>query len=217
MQAIIDTVISLDVVIMHFMNGAVRNPVFNWLMPLFDNDHAWLLPMIAAWVGLMIFGNRRSRWVGIGALAIVALTDPLSSRIIKPLASRIRPCNLLEGLNVWTNGAWIVLPDPVIEIYRGSYSFPSSHAVNTGAQALWFGRAYPRAKWLWYGLAGVIGFSRVYIGVHWPSDVIAGWMVGAMCFCVVWLIWVRFVPGFPTGGGSGASIKPPEDNVGGNA
>ncbi len=179
---------------MYFINDTLRNPVFNWLMPLFDNDRAWLLPMIAAWAGLMIFGNRRSRWVGIGALVIVALTDPLSSRLIKPLVSRIRPCNLLEYLHLWWDGAWIVLPDPVIEIYRGSWSFPSSHAVNTGAQALWFGWAYPRAKWLWWGIACIIGFSRIYIGVHWPSDIISGWIVGGLCFGVVWFISIRLVP-----------------------
>ena len=173
---------------MYFFNDAIRNPIFNWLMPIFDYDHYWRIPLIIAWLALMILGKRRERLIGIGALVILALTDPISSRVIKPFIGRIRPCNVLPDLNMWKDGMWIIIPDPVIEIYRGSWSFTSSHATNTGAQALWWGWAYPKTRWLWWGFAGIIGLSRVYIGIHYPLDVLGGWILGGICFVIVWLL-----------------------------
>jgi len=184
----------IDIYLMYFFNGTIRNPVFNWLMPLFDNDRAWVLPLAAVWLLVMIFGDRRARWFAVGALVLVGITDPLSSRVVKPLIARIRPCNILGGLNMWKNGAWIVLPDPIVEFYRGSWSFTSSHAVNTGAQAFWWGWAYPHTRYIWWGFAGIIGLSRVYIGVHWPSDILGGWLLGGVCFLVLWVVAVKALP-----------------------
>ncbi len=199
MEHIIDFAVGLDIRLMYLLNVSLHNPVFNWMMPIFDNDHAWRLPLLLAWMVLMIFGNRRTRLVGLGALVLLLITDPVSSRLIKPLAGRIRPCNILSGLNMWKDGAWIVLPDPVIEIYRSSYSLPSSHAANTAAQALWWGWAYPKTRWVWWGLAVIIGYSRVYDGMHWPGDVVMGWIVGGAAFGLVWLVSVRWVKNIDSG------------------
>ena len=190
----LDFLSSLETKLMYFLNVNISNPVFDWSMPLFDDSRAWLIPMIALWLAVMIFGNRRSRLIGFGALILILLTDQISSGIFKPLIERIRPCNLLPGIHMWKDNAWIVIPDPVTGIYKNSWSFVSSHATNTAAQAIWWGWAFPRMRLACYCVAGTIGFSRIYIGVHWTSDVLGGWMLAGLCFGVLWWVSIRYIP-----------------------
>jgi len=172
---------------MFFFNGTLHNPVFNWVMPIFHEGRVWLIPLILAWLAAMIKGDRRLRLTALLCLIVVLATDQVSSFVLKPLAARIRPCNVLGGLHLWKDGAWMITPDPVVKVYKSSFSFPSSHAANAGGQAFWWSWAYPRTRWWWIVLAFLIGFSRIYDGVHYPFDVLAGWAVGGFGFGVVWL------------------------------
>ena len=194
MDAVIEILVGFDVWLMFLFNETIRNPIFNWVMPIFDYDYAWRLPLFTVWILVMIFGNARARWVGLGALIMVGLTDPISARMFKPWIGRIRPCNVLSGLNVWWEGAWVIVPDPVVGTLKGSPSFPSSHAANIGGQAFWWGWAYPKGKWVFAGLAVLIGFSRIYDGVHYPLDVFGGYVVGLVSFIIVWYPTTRWGP-----------------------
>lgn len=179
---------------MYFLNVTIRNPIFNSILPVFDNEHAWRIPLILLYLSVLIFGSKRTRLIGLGALILILITDPVSSRILKPLFGRIRPCNVLANLNMWKEGMWIVIPDPVLEIYRGSFSMPSSHAANMGAQALWWGWTFWRSRWMWWGIGLTVGFSRIYDGVHWPADVLVGWTVAVLSFMLVWTVWSKLFP-----------------------
>jgi undecaprenyl-diphosphatase len=135
---------------------------FPWLTDL-DN---FRIPILVGWLLLMIFGGRRGRKAGILLILTLILTDQSSSSLLKEWVGRIRPCFALQGV------------EPLIR-QSHSPSFPSSHAANSvgGAMIL----ALCLGRWWWSGmlLAGAISFSRVYVGVHYPLDLLGGALLGA--------------------------------------
>jgi len=190
----IDFVVKIDVQLMYFLNVALHNPVFDRIMPLFHDDHAWRATLVIVFLVLVVFGGTKGKWTVVGGLMLLALSDPISSQIIKPLVGRIRPCNVLDGIWLFKGGIWLITPEPVIEIYKSSYSFTSSHAANTSGQAIWWGLYYPKIRWYIWSLGIAIGYSRVYDGVHYPVDVFFGWVIGALCFAIIWSASQRWGP-----------------------
>ena len=108
-------------------------------------------------------------------ISVIAVSDTLSSKIIKPVVERVRPCN---------NPA--IAPYLKILVPCGSgYSFPSSHAVNHFAGAVFvlltfFTDCKSPPKWALISWAISIAFGQVYVGVHYPLDVLCGAALGAL-------------------------------------
>ena len=100
------------------------------------------------------------------ALAIGA-ADLVSVRVVKPQVDRARPCK--------------VDPFRVKHPFGcgSGQSFPSTHASDTAAAAMIFAWGAPRLSFLGLALTILVGVSRVYLGAHWPTDVLAGWALGA--------------------------------------
>ena len=104
----------------------------------------------------------------------LALTLFVNDRVVKPAVSRVRPSQVVAM------GARVVeLPAPVTP------SFPSGHAASATAAALALARVWPSARLALAALATLIAFSRIYVGVHYPSDVVAGALLGATCAFIV--------------------------------
>ena len=122
-----------------------------------------------------------TRKAGVAALAAMVLGLLCTNVVLKHLVARTRPWLVVEGLT-----ALVDEHDP--------NSFPSGHTSASFAAASAWCRTLPRR---WMGvtavvLAALMGFSRLYVGVHFPSDVLAGVLVGLFCGWLACLLWQRF-------------------------
>jgi membrane-associated phospholipid phosphatase len=134
----------------------------------------------------MTYGKKA--WVLIFALtATVTVSDTFSSKIVKPIVHRVRPCNDVR------------IKDKVKLLIRPSsgYSFTSSHAANHFAAAVFLFFAFaPARRWIGIVLlvwAGTIAFGQVYVGVHYPSDILFGGLFGAGIGFIAWVLYQKYI------------------------
>lgn len=171
----------LDSTLFHLLNRGAANPAFDWLMPRLTNLHHWRPLMALVILGCLVGlwrGSRTLRIAIICAAIAVGVSDLVASRVAKQLIDRDRPCHAVVAGAQPSDPSVRLVPG---EHCPGSHSFPSNHASNTMALASvgwWFTRR--RTRWLWFLLPLVTGYTRIYLGYHYPSDVLGGWLFGAV-------------------------------------
>ena len=181
---------SLGARLFRLLNVKAATPVLDILMPIITDFRRSRIVLLLVWAFLVLFGGTRGRWVALMLIPLVAATDQLSASLIKPLVARSRPCDVLGSVHFWYGPeGWITTPAEVIRSYKSSFSFPSSHATNITGAMLFLGLAFRKTLWPMLCVALVVSYSRVYIGVHWTSDVIVGMALGAL---LGWLAWIAF-------------------------
>ncbi len=163
--------VSVDLALFRLINIAWGWDALAPVMRFFSGFVYWLplLVLLALW--MLFRDGRRGRITVLLLLFLVPTTDQVSSHLLKPLVGRPRPCRVEAGIaGVRTHGARCS--------HRGS--FPSSHAANVAAVAALLALRYRRARLPAGLIAFMVGYSRVYLGVHYPSDVAGGWLLGAL-------------------------------------
>lgn len=138
--------------------------------------------LVVAGIAAVFPERRMAAWRVVMAIAVTSIAVDL---VIKPLVHRPRPPDVLTDVRV-------------IDQRPITSSFPSGHTARAFAGALAVSRLLPSMRVAWWALAMAIGISRIYVGVHWPSDVIAGALVGLA------LAWFAL---------GGRSIRAPERRV----
>ena len=161
----------LDLHLFQVINGDLSNAVFDSLMPFITDPGPFVIPLTLIGVGLVVWGGWKGRLLVVMALLLLVVSNAVSEQL-KQLFQRPRPCLALETVRL------------LVGCSKTNFSFPSSHASNITAQALLFAYSYrPIAVPLFLVAAGV-GYSRVYVGVHYPLDVVGGILVGLACGAV---------------------------------
>ena len=157
------------------LNGRWTNPFFDWLFPYFRHSMFWAPLYLFLAVFMFLNFGRKGAWWSLIFICTVALTDLIGTRIFKENMERLRPCQDPEMI-----GHVRLL----LKQCSGAFSFVSNHAANHFGLAT-FGyltfRSYFR-KWmlLAYLWALLIGYAQIYVGVHYPLDVLGGAGLGTL-------------------------------------
>ncbi len=156
------------------INHDWTNTFLDNVFPLWREAITWvpLYIFLLAFV-LINFGNKAWPWI-IGLLITVALTDQISSHLLKPLVNRPRPCHdalLVDNIRL------------LLGYCSDSKSFTSSHATNHFGVAFFVYRTlrpyFKKWSYLFFFWAATISYGQVYIGVHYPIDIICGALLGS--------------------------------------
>jgi undecaprenyl-diphosphatase len=157
-----------------FLNGLhadILDPVAFYL----TKTEFWV-PLYAFLLFLIFRDHKKQGWfIMAGVVVCLFLTDRITSGLMKPFFERLRPSHepSLEGVLHLVNN------------YRGGlYGFASSHAANTTGIALFIFllmRGTYRWAWMMFLWAGIMSYTRIYLGVHYPGDILVGMLLGLAC------------------------------------
>lgn len=153
---------TIDWALLHALREAMQCAALDALMPLITHlgsgGAVWLLA-----AEVLLLSKKYRRW-GVALLGALAAGVLVGNLVIKPLAARSRPC--------WLEAAELLIAMPT------DYSFPSGHTLSSAIAATVLTAANRRFGWAAIPLAAVIAVSRLYLFVHFPSDVLAGAVLG---------------------------------------
>ena len=167
--------IHLDKELFKLINGQWTNPFFDWIMPWLRNSTVWIPFYLFMLLLIAINFKKQAFWIIAFGIITITLTDGISSKIMKPYFDRLRPCNDPDMASMLR----------FLMHYRpGNGSFTSSHAANHFGLAMFLYMALKKYFGSWLLLLFVwaffISYAQVYVGVHYPGDIVGGAVLGCL-------------------------------------
>jgi membrane-associated phospholipid phosphatase len=172
---LMEQLLAYDRHLFKIINNQWSNPFFDWLMPFLRNSNMWYPLYLFLFLLIVINFKKTGWWWVILAVGTIVISDFVSSNLIKQNIMRLRPCNEPD-IASWVH---------VLVGYRPqSSSFTSSHAATHFAMAMFFyltlGPQFKKWPLIFFFWAFFISFAQVYVGVHYPVDVVCGGLIGIL-------------------------------------
>jgi undecaprenyl-diphosphatase len=176
---------SLDQFLFHSINGLSLPDWLETFLILARKGSTWIPLYVGIFIWLLVRFRYRGLFIALFAMACAGFTDFTNSKLLKSAFNRSRPCQTMD-------------PDTLqLRIACGSgKSLPSSHAANHMAFSMFLylivhSRAQSRWVYLLFPWAVLIGFSQVFVGVHYPFDILAGFLYGLLTASVFFAMFHR--------------------------
>lgn len=155
---------------LEFIQNNIQNPFLDSLFPIItflgDKGMIWIL------ISLFLLSSKRYRKTGLMVISALILATILGEGLLKNLIQRPRPFIDYPMFEL------IILPP-------SGYSFPSGHTTSSFAAAGILSKNFKKFQTIFWVLAFAISFSRLYLLVHYPSDIIVGILVGLLCSLII--------------------------------
>lgn len=177
MEIFIQYVTNIDFGILDFIQQHIKNPLFDFLMPFLSTIGEAGIVWIVICVVMLFF--RKTRMWAVAGLVAMLVTWLSGEVIMKNLIGRVRPCNVNTAVDM-------IVSRP------SSFSFPSGHTSSSFACATVIYKMSRKWGIAALILAALIGFSRLYNYVHFPTDVLAGMIWGILLASIVVFVFRRY-------------------------
>jgi len=171
---------ALDRGIFLVANSTLANPLFDLLMPVLS-DQRYGIPLTVVVVLAVLGRHGRRAWPAILLVVLAVALSDFGTGLIKHAVQRVRPCNVIAEVRL-------------LRHCPASFAMPSNHASNMFAAFGAIALLVPRWRWGTLILAMGVAYSRVYLGVHYPSDVVVGAVWGGTLGGTIALVSKRLLP-----------------------
>lgn len=197
----------MDQQLLFLINRSWVNPVADYIMAAASSFDLWWPFLLILGIVAAIFGGFRMRVMLLTIGLAIGITDALVVDSLKQMVGRPRPHDMLEGVRsldlAKAKPRFLALGQPLKEGYSvariqalGGNSFPSGHSANNFAVAAVVFIFYRRWGWVVFLPATLVSYSRIYVGSHWPLDVLVSCLIGAgigvLTAVAVEALWRRF-------------------------
>ena len=170
-----DYITKIDFSILYYIQEHLRCSFLDFLMPLFgfiqEGGMVWIV------ISIILICFKKTRYCGFAILLAMGIDTLITEFTLKNIICRVRPCNIDFSIKMLVSR-----PD--------SYGFPSNHSASAFAAATALLVTLKKKRWaiLGYILATAIALSRLYVFVHFPSDVLVGAIVGSLIALLVFFL-----------------------------
>ncbi len=183
-----ESLVEIDRQLFECIHFDLSSALLDFLFPILRNRDTWIpIYIIIIFLMLKKFGNKYGLMTVLSLIASVVVSDVINSHVLKNIIQRIRPCRLDNFTR-----------DVHELVHCGeAFSFPSSHAANHFTIAFFlllaFNHSPKTIKFLILIWAASIGLAQVYVGVHYPADIVSGIIVGFVVANLIWFVYKSLI------------------------
>ncbi|QJB54908.1 phosphatase PAP2 family protein [Pseudodesulfovibrio sp. zrk46] len=179
---------ALDLKLFLLINQQWRCGLFDFIMPIISEPLALLFIIVPGLAYALFKGGKRQLAFFAVLIVGMAISD-FTGNFIKDSVGRVRPLNAIAETYLQEDGEWTQRPADYVQTKEKGTSFTSNHSSNTMCLAVLAMLIWPALKRWPLLLPLLVGYSRIYLGKHYPTDVLGGWLYGAVVALAVWTIW----------------------------